>query len=245
MGNNNYILTDTHTISSLDADFKESIRISALVNHFIQAAWKHAEILGLGLKELNKLNYSWVLSQLKIKLVSIPKWPGEVKIETWPKGINRLFYLRDAKIFDCNNNHIASITSSWLIIDKQSKRPKLITPDNDILTHHQDKHAINEIIAPIKIDISSCYEQEHNVRYSDIDINQHLTTVRYIDYVFDSYNLAFFNTHIPQEITFNFLKEVKFGTNLKMQKFEKGQTHHFELSDYTNKTLFFRAKITY
>ena len=245
MTTNNSLLTKKFQIFPLDADFKGNMRIGALINYFIQAAWQHAEELGWGLDAFEKLGYSWVLSQLKIKINSVPKWPGEITVETWPKGLNRLFYKRDANILDFDGNIIASITSNWLIIDKISKRPKLYKQDLEMLMRNQFKHAIHEDVERIKIEGVPAFSTSNKVKYTDIDINQHLTTVKYIDYIFDTYDLNFINANTPKELTINFLKEVKFGTEVTINRYEEGNIHFFDIIIVELKQSCFRAELHY
>lgn len=240
-----FILCSNYKISSFDSDFKGNTKIGALINYFIQIAWQHAEELGWGLEELDKQGYGWVLSRLKLKLNALPKWPGEISIETWPKGLNRLFYIRDAVIIEKDSKPNASITSAWLIIDKKTKRPKLYKPDLEMLSHNQERHAIHEEIQTLKIDGKPVYSVPYKAKYTDIDINQHLTTVKYIDYLFDTYDLEFIKKNTPKELTFNFLKEIKFGTELIMNRYESDNIHFFELINTQNKTVCFRAELKY
>lgn len=241
----NSLLTKKFQILSLDSDFLGNTRIAALINYFIQAAWQHAEELGWGLKVFNKLGYGWVLSQIKLKLNSVPKWPGEITVETWPKGLNRLYYIRDAHILDSDNNIIASITSNWLIIDKNSKRPKLYKPDLEILAQNQLKHAIEEEIRKINVVGELTCIHSNKVKYTDIDINQHLTTVKYIDYIFDAYDLKFIENQTLSELTINFLKEVKFGSELLINRYEKNNVHCFDIINNQTNQSCFKAEILY
>ena len=100
MKQEDYIFENTFEATSRDADFSCNLRVGSLVNFFIQIAWKHAESLGWGLHDLSKHGFHWVLSRLKLEIDKIPVWPCELTIKTWPKGMNRLFYVRDAEIFN-------------------------------------------------------------------------------------------------------------------------------------------------
>ena len=83
------------------------------------------------------------------------------------------------------------------------------------------------------------------MRYNDIDINRHLTTVRYIDFMFDTYDPEFLNYNVPAEITVNFNKEVPFGTELDMNRYEEGQKHMFELVNSLDGTSYFKGEVVF
>jgi acyl-ACP thioesterase len=245
MENNDFILHENYTMASRDADFNGKLRVSSLINFFIQAAWQSAEELGFGYRQLSVQKLGWVLSRFKIKINELPIWPGELSVTTWPKGLNRLFYMRDAEFSDAAQNKIAAITSAWLVFDINSKRPKLLNTEVPALFQHKDKHAIDEGLPVLKFEGEPVTSTSYTVRYNDIDINQHLTTVRYIDFIFDTYDIAFHTHHSPKEITVNFLKEITFGTEVIMHRYVNKNVHGFELVNTLDSTVCFRAQVVY
>ncbi len=210
-------LKSSFFISSADVDFQATLRPSALVNFLIQTAWQHAEILGWGINDLLKHNLVWVLSGLKLQIDSYPKWKDKIQILTWPKGINRLFYLRDFLIYNANNKEIGRATSNWLLIDINKRRPKMHDLNNEVFSFNLNRHAINEIIPALNSDFQPDKSLDYNVRYSDIDVNHHLTTTRYIDLVMDMFPPEIFVRKMPVELTMNFSKEVIYGKKVIMQ----------------------------
>ncbi len=244
MNEQNSILEKKFPISSRHADFKSELRLSALINDYIQAAWQHAEALGVGYQHLKEQGLGWVLSRFTLDIYRLPKWPGEIKIKTWPKGMNRLFYLRDAEMYH-GEEKFAAITSAWLIFDVKSKRPKVLYKDQPYLHQLAGKHAIESDIPALKIEGTPNLSTSYKVRYNDIDVNLHLTTVRYLDFLFDTYDIEFMRENTPKKMTVNFLKEVVFGDQLVLHRFEDGNIHGFELYSPANNTVNFRAEVTY
>lgn len=207
-----------YLVTSADVDFEEKIHISSFINVLIQSTWRHAEHLGWGINILRKHNLSWVLSGLKLEILDYPKWKDELIIETWPKGINRLFYLRDYIGYNKDNEIVAKATSNWLLIDSDKRRPKLKLLDNlnDVIS--ENKHAIPEPVPLLKIDSEpdNVKEKEYEVLYTHIDVNQHLTTTGYIDFVMNTFEPEFISKNRIKEIVLNFQKEVLFGSKLKL-----------------------------
>lgn len=211
-----YIFHKEFLVTSADVDFEGKAKVSALTNFLIQAAWRHAEHLGWGVDDLHKHNLAWVLSSMKIKILGYPEWRSKIKIETWPKGIDRLFYMRDFKVFDENGNILALGTSNWILIDIERRRPKVHKLDDEAILKNQGRHAIEEKIGAVNFDGQLDSTYDYITRYSDIDINQHLTTTRYVDIMFDGYPPEYIGKNRPKGITVNFIKEVKFGQRVTM-----------------------------
>jgi acyl-ACP thioesterase len=241
----NLIYTTNYQIYPKDSDYKKDIRPGALINYFIQSSWLHAEELGFGYSHLLKDGIGWVLSRFHIVIDKMPGWPGEFRLETWPKGIDRILYLRDAEVFDSKNNRLAILTSSWLVIDMETKRPRRSLPQADSFTGLKVRDAIEEPARGLEFSGTTAYSEQYKVRYNDIDVNEHLTTYRYIDFVFDTYDIDFLNTHTPREITVNFLKEVPYGADLIMKRIEDSNIHQFELVNTDTGAVCFRAEVKY
>ena len=238
--------TREYLITSADVDFEGKIRMSALVNFMIQSAWHHAEHLGWGVNELHANNMVWVLSGIKVELSSYPEWKEKITVETWPKGLNRLFYLRDFLIYNEKNEIIGKATSNWLMIDIDKRRPKKHLLSNlDEITSN-DKHAIQDYIPSLKFDGETDRITEFEIRYSNIDINQHLTTTGYIDFVFDTFTPKFMSRNRPKSITANFLHEVRFGTKVKMlTKTMSADKKTFQLEPVEGGKPFFRGELEF
>jgi medium-chain acyl-[acyl-carrier-protein] hydrolase len=240
-----FILDKEFCVTSAETDFSHHLKVSSLVNMFIQIAWQHAEELGFGKSYLHQQNLAWVLSKLHLKIDSLPQWSETIKLVTWPKGINRLFYLRDLEVHDKNDNQITCGTSEWLLIDTKSKRPKLEGADEDIFSKNKDKHAIETLIPNLKPIANDPVYFPFRAKYSDIDLNQHYTATRYIDQMFNTFDLDFFKKNECTEIVLNFIREIPYGTEVLVKKVFDVPTncHEFEFVEKVKGEILFRGKI--
>lgn len=243
---NKYIISQEFLVSSADVDFEERLRFSSLANYLIQVASKHAEKLKWGADDLLKYNAVWVLSGLQIELDEYPLWRDKVTIESWPKGINRLFYMRDYRILNEQGREIGRASSNWLLIDVDRRRPKLIAADNDVFEQNTDKHAIEALLPMLKFDLNMECEMQLAPRFSDIDLNKHLTTTRYIDWVFDMYTPEDVSKDRPKSMVVNFRKEILFGELVVMQRsIQQNKTTNFCLKAQESEQVYFLAQLGY
>lgn len=229
-------------ILSRDSDYLSNIKYSSIINFFIHAAWQHAKELGLGYDYLSEKGMAWVLSKFRIDFYDIPKWPGDIEIETWPKGLNRLFYMRDSFVY-FEGEKCAAISSDWLIINKEFKRPKLYDKGSEIMNINLNKHAIDELTPKLIFDNFESQSFNFKVNYNDLDVNNHLTTVRYIEFIFDAYEKYFFETKKLKSMTVNFIKEIPYKSKIELYKLEKSNQHQIEIR--IDNTVFFRALLLF
>ena len=238
------ILHESALITSSDTDFTRNLKLSALVNMHIQIAWHHAEQLGFGFEFLHANDLIWMLSRFHLIIEAYPQWNEHLHLSTWPKGIRRLFYLRDFSTADESGNPVSKATSEWLIINRRAKRPKLYNPDNNIFRENLEKHAINGEVPVLTFDGKNKAEYSNKVVYSDIDLNQHLTTTRYIDWMMDCFEIDYFNNKYCNELVLNFIREIPFGEHAVIKKAEltdQPNRYVFEFTSTDGKTVFFRG----
>ncbi|MEN8118047.1 MAG: acyl-ACP thioesterase domain-containing protein [Bacteroidota bacterium] len=167
-------------------------------------AWEHAEKLGFGFDSLKEDKQFWVLSRLLVKIKRRPEWGEKFTIETWPVGIDGLLALRDIHFIDENGDSIIKATTSWLVLNLDTKR--IIRLDLDSIPMHNER-AIDENAGKVNSPNSNKELTFTAVLFNEIDINQHFNTGRYLERIIDSYNFDFHEKNELTEFEVNFVKE--------------------------------------
>lgn len=194
------------TVSSFDVGASGHLEPWALMRHFQEAAARHATSLGVGFKQLIQYNIYWVLTHLQIETDRWPDMDETITIETWPRGINKLYTTRDFLVKDAKNKTIARSTSAWVMVDASRKRP--VRPADKLrdISFSPAKRALGEFPESITNEyaIPKC-EHSRTVAYSDLDINQHVNNTKYIEWIMDlvnpdnNRNLRKLNIHYTSE----------------------------------------------
>ena len=149
-----------------------------------------------------------VLSKLKIEVDNYPVWTDEITLETWPKGIDRLFALRDFLFLNNSGEVLARATTSWIIIDFTTRRPQKLDLVEPFRYSNIDRHAISA--KPERLVLTSASNPwQHRVVHSDIDMNQHVNNIRYLDWMMDASNTEHHQKKKVEIIQIDFLQEVK------------------------------------
>ncbi len=168
-------------------------------------AWQHATILGFGYDNLKEDEQFWVLSKLLVKIGRRPRWGEDFTLETWSRGTDGFFGYRDFNFVDNEGNNIIQATSSWLVLDTRSKR--IVRLNNfDNFPEYQES-VFGENPGKVKAPESDAELLFSPVKFSEIDINQHFTSGRYIERIIDSYDFEFHKNNTLIEFEVNFLKE--------------------------------------
>ena len=211
------ILSQDHIITCYEADANQLMRPTAMLDLMQEAANTNASTLGFGYDEMIDSNIAWVLSRIHVKFINTPKWRQEVNLRTWHKGVAKLFYLRDFILSDKEGNTMALATTSWLIIDLNTRR---LVRNNDLALCDTPMHAIeapaDKVVQPV--DIEPELVRKHPVTWSEIDTNGHVNNVKYVVWAIDAVKQEDIKERPLKELLINYDAEVMPGDVVKISR---------------------------
>lgn len=161
------------------------------------------------------LNVAWVLARMHFHYVRTPMRYEGTTMWTWHKGLNGLYFVRDYQMCDAQGTPIVNATSSWIIMDLESRR--MVRPEDLVGLISPEPQCSEDAIAELspKIVMPRRVEPtligEHTVSYSDIDINQHANNTKYIAWALDALDLDKVSEHEISDIYINFNREAHPG----------------------------------
>lgn len=186
------------------------------------------------------------MSRLTVEIYNPLKWNEEAEVETWPKCVEGLLYTRDYIARDKEQNIIVRATSGWLAIDTETKKPKLLDGIKaEMFVHLKKKHGLNE--SPEKLPhVAEGDSFTVHSGYFDYDLNRHVTSTRYIDWMMDTFSVDFHHKYFPKRISVNFMKETLPGDSISIIRNNSNEQHYtFEGTNLLHKTVAFRGKIEF
>jgi acyl-ACP thioesterase len=209
-------------IHSYDVNISRKLTMESLLRYFQEAAWNHAEHLGLGYSHLRERNQVWVLSRMMVVVDSYPEWGQSVALRTWPCGSMSLLALRDFELLDGTGHRLISATSGWLVLDLPSRRPQRIESILGSIREVPRYRAVGAEAARLAAAAESPDATVLNVKYSDLDLNDHVNNATYARWILDSYPVDFHRTHRLRRFTINFLAEVGADDSVMLSRLELG-----------------------
>ena len=207
------------TIQCYETDASWRLKPSSFMNFAQEAAGNHAVYLGFGYDELIANNTAWILSRVHVEFPDTPKWKENVKLTTWHKGLNRLFFLRDFIMTDEEGKERVKATTSWLVLNLETRRlvrdPKLME-EGTVCTENVIETPADKVQMPK--DIEAEHVMDHRVAYSDIDMNAHTNNAMYMQWAMDAVDYDIASTMPVKEFTINFNHETKAGDVVEIYK---------------------------
>ncbi len=211
-----FVITYSVRLNDISVDAK--LRSWVVFDYLQDAAGRHADLLGVGLKQLRKSDLSWVLSRIRIQMDDFPEYGDTVKITTWPSGFDRLFAYRQFEITSAETGKRFGVAgSAWLTLNPENFRPvspqKYLTGlpqweyDGDVFFQGD---TLGKITSPEKTEIN----MPHKVSSAMVDYNRHLNNAYYAMFTEDWLGMKLDSPVRMTALQLNFNGSTGFGEEL-------------------------------
>lgn len=215
MSDNNKIGTYKFVAEPFHVDFNGRLTMGVLGNHLLNCAGFHASDRGFGIATLNEDNYTWVLSRLAVELDEMPYQYEEFSVQTWVENVYRLFTDRNFAVIDKDGKKIGYARSVWAMINLNTRKPA------DLLTLHGGSivdYVCDELCPidkPSRIKVAVAEPiATITAKYSDIDINGHVNSIRYIEHILDLFPIELYKTKHIRRFEMAYVAESYYGDRL-------------------------------
>ena len=209
-------------------DFTGRLTMGVLGNHLLNCAGFHAEDRGFGMATVNDNHYTWVLSRLAVELERMPRQYEKFSIQTWVENVYRLFTDRNFAILDEADNPLGYARSIWAMIDTGTRKPA------DLQSLHGGQ--INDYICtdkacpidkPGRIKVTDRHAiGEYRAQYSDIDVNGHVNSIKYIEHILDLFPMEMFKEKRIKRFEMAYSAESYYGDVLSFCREQTGKDEY-------------------
>ena len=227
MDGNDKVGTYQFVAEPFHVDFAGRLTMGVLGNHLLNCAGFHAAERGFGIAELNENHYTWVLSRLAVELEDMPRAYQKFSVQTWVENVYRLFTDRNFAILDEKGRPLGYARSVWAMISMETRRPAdLLTLHGGAITGYVcDKECPIDRPGRIKVGGGSP-EAEYQTKYSDIDINGHVNSIKYIEHILDLFPLDMFREKTVRRVEMAYVAESYYGDRLTFFRERKGENEY-------------------
>lgn len=204
-------LTHKYTLTAAECDARGTISPALMTERIIEVATQHANLLGIGYTDLSQHGIGWVLSRMSLRMQRWPRFNHSFALHTWIEDVNRLYSTRCMRITGEGGDTIGEARTIWAAINVADRTPadiSILGLDNLVI-------GADGITVPRPGRIPPCPAENvrgsYTWRYSDIDINRHVNSVRYIETMLDIWPLEHYDTHRISHIDIIYQHECLYG----------------------------------
>lgn len=224
----------TYKVEPQSLDFTSRLKSPSLIMSALNAAGADAHNKGFDYVDMEADKHTWVLGRMAIEVFSRPKQYSAYEIETWISGYNRILSTRNFKMRNEEGALFAVMTSQWAMLDTETRASVDLTRTAKF---HEEYMVADEppCAAPCRLrGVVDGEEYHHTVRYSDIDFNRHMNTIRYVEMIFDRLPIEAIAEDRPFRLDLHFLHEAVLGEELTIAVKEEEGVRLFEISTAEN-----------
>lgn len=236
-----FFYAEKYPIKYNEMDFNRVLKPSALLNYLQDLATNNAELLGFGPSFVFPKNYAWFLIKYRMEFDQYPCALDELVIKTEARGISKIIANRDFEICTCNEKRLGRIASNWMMIDVENKSILPLAKVVDFMPafEKRENDLQFEKIKPIE---NVDYEKTFEIRFDDIDVNQHVNNANYIIWALELLPYEFKSEHRIKTLDIVYKKEIAYGNDVISQvEFDKknNTTTHVLKNSTTDEELCF------
>lgn len=216
-----------------------------LGNTLLRVAEHSAIRHGFGYDTMHRAGKAWVLSRLLIEMPRMPRMGEAYHVSTWVARIYRQFTDRLFTISDSNGQTLGHAISVWALIDINTRQPVNLSEYPNPGFHA----AMDTGTVPLTGFTRSKTAPDApcrtlNIVPSDLDINGHVNSIRYLQMATDSiYNIygLDINASRPRRVEMTYVAETFYGDSLTVQAEAKADGEYHALLTRSDGTTAARA----
>jgi len=198
-------------VETFHCDCNGRFFLGQLGNQLLNAADQHSAERSFGMNTLNPIHKTWVLSRMALEINEMPCAYTPLFIETWVESAMKYFTNRNFAISNAEDGRIYGYARTiWAMIDTQTRQPTNILDINDgQITHYIETQKPCPIKPPsrVKINENIPLVRTLQAQYSDIDVNGHVNSIKYIDHILDLMPIQWHQTHRIQRLEMAYVAE--------------------------------------
>lgn len=225
------------TVLAHEIDFTKHFKPVNLFAQLLTVAGIDSELKGSGIDTMHQAGCTWVLSRVAIEIVKQPYQLDKLTFQTWVEGNNKLINTRNFLVTYPNGDVAVRACSYWSMLD-MNNRKVMSLEGNPFVAKFPANPTTAGIEPPARVmEPKEGFVFQHTISYNDIDYNQHANSVRYLQWVLDTYPLQQFVAKKLQRIDINYQHEGAHGITVNIIRQENGNEHLITIKNQEGLTL--------
>lgn len=200
-------------VDGANSDFARNMTCAGMLRAAQMIALEHCEAVGYGDEYMASVERVWILTKIRIVIARSPKRAENLVVETTAYAPDRILYPRTTRFLSEAGEELARVESLWVLVDTGTFRIVRKAPDSMRFPFAEapENYAIQ--LPPKR----ECERSETvRVRYSMVDVNQHLNNAVYADIVCNALEDRLFQGETIRELAIAYHREAKPGAAIAL-----------------------------
>ncbi len=212
-----------YVIQSRDVNMQARLRPSAFLQLFQEMAGEHSSVMGYGYELTHPNGLMWIIVKNHVIFHELPTYMDRVVLTTWVSDRRHLLFPRYCRMARLDGTPLADCASYFVLVDSNTRQA--VFPEQFEISH-TGRPTGHEIALPARFRMPEPTQSApFTVPYSYIDLNGHMSNVRYLDVTEDLLGLSETGKHIA-EMTIEYANEVRLHETLTVSWAADGDTYY-------------------
>lgn len=188
------------------ADSKGRMRPSNICSSMLNFAYRHADARGFG----STSSLGWVIARMGVHVERVPLEKERLRVDTWIRNLYHGFTDRCVRMVDKDGNEVVSMIATFAMIDLETRTSVDLNGDIGVAMNGclvpDEQLALRRIPSINRTPVEEV-TFKRRPHYSDIDVNGHMNSIRYIDHILDAMPIEYIKSHDLTDIVVAYMQE--------------------------------------
>lgn len=218
------IIEHNFKIGFRDIDNTSLLTIKGLLGFLEEIGGIHSDMAGFGYNDIENNKASWILLGWKTHIIKHSRYGETLLVKTWARATSKIHTTRDFEVYNEKNELVAIASSKWVLVNIETGKIQKISDDVILKYSPEDKHVFDVEIDKLSEPATYTQEYIYKVRRCDIDINNHMHNLYYIDLAFETLPEEVYTSTTFSDIEVMYKKATLLGEEVKcLYSFEDGK----------------------
>ncbi len=225
----NGIYEETYRTSFSQTGIHDVLTNKSFLSLMENIAGAHSAYFHFSFADIMKNDLTWVILNWKLHVISRPSADELVTLKTWGRFANKVYVLRDFKMYDKNGNLCAIASSKWCLMNFSTGRIARIPENLSEIYHGFYDNSVFDISDLPRLSEPACdplFEDDYKIRRFDLDINKHVHNLNYLNFAYELLPDDIFDGKELNNVEIAYKKELKYGQVIK-------SFLHYDNNEYT------------
>ena len=191
------IFEKEYTVGSRDIGKDNKATNKAMLKYMENIACSHSDSVGQGINEIELTKAVWILLDWKFQVIERPTYGQTIKVRTWSRKMEKCCAYRDFEIYGQNEKILAIATTKWVLLNADTRKIQRISEEiANKYESEQEKYVFKDEIEKMHEPENEEVSINLKVRRTDIDINNHVNNLNYLDLAYEVLPLEIYNKDI-------------------------------------------------
>ncbi len=184
-----------HRVDTASADWTGLASVRFLCGAMQDTGSRHADALGYGPDDMQRMGIIWVLARLQLRMIRYPLWSDTMSLQTWFAKKGRLMFHRDFRFDNAAGEYLGGATTAWVAFDIKLHRPVRVDALDEEHLHKAVPRAVSEPWRKLPTIESKQYERTFPVFASHLDMSGHVNNASFPDWLLEPLPMEFRAAH--------------------------------------------------